>query len=338
MTDGTTASATSDPASFTGVRTCWDTITAWFAQVSEIPHHTEEFTHRYGAFDEAAEITAFTSALSSVRQVAARMSGPADLKNHIVHDGNYLLGKRSPKETFGALVWFAGQVGSAAGAMLDTLDHLPALVDGTTPAERITQVREILVGQGGLTATAAKITGEGPALRAQVQQDRADLFAQVQALESTKLINEANQTIGELTAVNRDLQQRLASGKGGGLLPQKKLTPAEKQEITSKISHNQEIIQHKQRFTADLRDFFIAADRVVPALLEVERRVREIEHAFNSVSATFGMVTELGPDSMLADPAKVRTAIGYPEWPKRWQALKANAEQFVQASMATSDP
>ncbi|HMD99553.1 MAG TPA: hypothetical protein VKM93_19770 [Terriglobia bacterium] len=315
----------------------WAEMQPFFARVSRLPADTEAFTLRYGTFLDDRGVQDFVGALRQVNEIAGSLGGPATLKQRIGEDPNYLFAAEPPGEIYAHLVWLASQIANGASTFSGTLPRVRDLQStAVPPQERARSVRRILVGDGGLVSTATGMRSKIQRLRERLVPLVPRLTAVIQTFNQTKLVNQANETIGALQGEIKRLQKQAdeADEAAKGWFGKDK-AKKESETFSKKIETDSAELRRKTVFAEDLRDFSITANRVVPALMNTDDRLRKTEKVFADAAERLTSVCTLASDEQLSNYDWLAGAADFPTALSKWNGVEGAAHEFVQGSMVS---
>ncbi len=251
-----------------------------------------------------------------------------------------LSGNTPPAEVYANLVWLSMQAQTTAGTLSETLANLGPLLDPSSgdAAERASSLDQLFNGKGGLVESARTCAAQTSAFRKKLAACPTRLQADVQAVASTSLANDANQEIGGLqSALAREAGQLAEmQEKAAGWNPIGRPTPDAIAELQNDIAAKKRSLAARQQYTADLSDFFPLANNCIRALMDIDSRLALLEDAFNGVASDLADVTRISSKDQLSDIAWLSKALGLPARVALWEAAVSASRQFQQNSLISS--
>jgi hypothetical protein len=119
-----------------------------------LPITRGNFEEKYGAFSNQKLITDTIEAMKRVQGLSETFGNPTLIKKRILENQSYLTTKTAPNEIYGHIIWLAMQMQAAAGRYQSTLKNIEKYLSTGTKQERADNLKEILIGQGGLITVA----------------------------------------------------------------------------------------------------------------------------------------------------------------------------------------
>ncbi|MGD9638602.1 MAG: alpha-xenorhabdolysin family binary toxin subunit A [Alphaproteobacteria bacterium] len=181
-----------------------------------LPPTIDDFKKEYGEFDSSDidKIKTAVRILGNVRDLSQVFGNPSSLKAKLLSTPTYLQTPEPPAEIYAHIVWLSNQIYNAASTFSWSLENLKVLLGPTsgTPEERANNLREILVGQGGLQSTAQTMQQQVNALLTKLLKFESNASdANGELLEylksSSSIVNNANKLIGSYQTSLQELQK-----------------------------------------------------------------------------------------------------------------------------------
>lgn len=345
----------------------WSHLQSWFTRVLQLKSDEASFADRYGSFQEEDGVREFIGSVAQVKEIAQGFGNPGTLKQRLSENPEYLFSSEPPHEPYAHLVWLVSQIENAAGSFNRTLSELEPRLDPSagSPRQRAQTLKNILAGQNGLMATANDIKRKIQTLRDKITPFEPRLTTAVQAFIQSDLLNQANEKIGANQGALERLQPQTVeayekwkghpppvelsdeapsepSESGGSersldsLLPWKRKKKRAKQEykrLKKEIEAAKYEIRQKALFVDDLKGFFMAGNRVVPALLEIDNNLGRVDKVFRDAIDKIVKFCSLSDDDQLSSYTWVARALDLTDELKKWQEIKSAAQDFVQHAM-----
>jgi len=328
-----------DPADLLRFRQERTELEKFFAHASRLPADEKAFETRYGTFQENSGVRQFVGALQEVNEMARGLGNPASLKECISEDGNYLFNPEPPAVIYHHLIWLANHIANAASTVKKGYADLAGLFDMPgSPGSRAQGVKGVLVGNGGLASIAARVQTEVRQLTDNLEPFVPRLMQVVRTFNQTTLLNQANETIGYLEEKTRQAQKRAdeAEKKAKGWYGRKKRRK-QYESFLKEIGANRAETEHKRLFVEDLDGFFVAADRVVPAVKRIDNKLKGIEKLFADLEDHVASVCKLATGKQLSDRNWVARALSLSDEVDKWDAIENAAHDSVQQAMVSLD-
>jgi hypothetical protein len=172
----------------------WLKLQTFIAQALELPINKGDWDAKYGNFSDKTAVQNCLIAFKSIKDLSASFGNPVTLKDAITKDQDYLQTLAPPKEIYAHIVWLANQIENQAGTFANTLPLLQQLLGptGGTKKQRANNLKEILIGKGGLASTADEM-----------KQKTNDLMKKLLAFE--KDFNTANGLVQEYASTESSI-------------------------------------------------------------------------------------------------------------------------------------
>jgi len=194
--------------------TQWLKLQTFIAQALDLPINQGEWDAKYGAFSEKTAVQNCLIAFKDIQDLSSTFGSPVTLKKAISNDADYLQTLAPPKEIYGHIVWLANQIENQAGTFANTFPLLQQLLGPTagTPVQRAANLKEVLVGQGGLVSTAADMKQKTNDLIKKLLAFETDFNAangkvQDYASSQSAIFKAVNDLIGKLKDDIKDTQK-----------------------------------------------------------------------------------------------------------------------------------
>jgi hypothetical protein len=120
-----------------------------------LPITKGNFVEKYGEFSSQQLITNTVQAMKKVQNLSESFGNPTLIKKKILESRSYLTSKTAPTEIYGHIVWLAMQMQAAAGRYQNTLKNVERFISTGTKEERANNLKDILIGRGGLITVAS---------------------------------------------------------------------------------------------------------------------------------------------------------------------------------------
>lgn len=133
----------------------WLNLQSYIQSALLLPITKGNFEEKYGAFESQKEIASTVEAMRRVQGLSESFGNPELVKKKILESSSYLTTKTPPTEIYGHIIWLAMQMQASAGRYHSTLNHIERLLSTGTKQERAENLKEILVGRGGLITVAS---------------------------------------------------------------------------------------------------------------------------------------------------------------------------------------
>ncbi len=135
----------------------WLTLQTFIVATLQLPITTGDFETKYGQFKDEQEIKDCVAAMQAIQALSTTFGDPMALLQELADNPAVLQTDTAPTPIYIHIVWFATKLYQAATNYNQTLGYFEQLLNPAncgTPAQCGAQLKEILVGEGGLQATA----------------------------------------------------------------------------------------------------------------------------------------------------------------------------------------
>jgi hypothetical protein len=324
-------------SSFDFITDEWLDLQTWLTKIRTLPSTPADFDTRYGTFDDTADSEATEAALISAQQVALKLGGPADVQRQLAAQGDYLSSNTPPAMIYGRLVWWTLRVGAASTAVKHQVETIASLISGKQASPD--DIRSLVSGDHGLDGLVREVASAGSELSTAVGNLRDQLLPQITVFAGTKMLAEANQVIGGLSAelekLNAQAAQDYAAWKHETLAPGDNPPPidvtgpsdstsvgfhwpwsrhredeakADYAAVLAKIEALETEEKPKAQFLADAQGLDIAATGVAPALDQLRSGIGKVVGCLQAFTARCA-ATVMGSEDQLSDSAWVLHAL-----------------------------
>lgn len=310
----------------------WCAITPAFDQLGRLPAQAQPLQARYGVFADGAAVAGFVQALQVAGDVAARLGGPAALRQRQQHPP-------PPGATDGAPDDLYAQLVAVAAAAADTARDLVRVFapprDPAAPAERAAHMRWALAGAGAPGIAASALATRIEALRGTLAGLTAEFDSAMQALHASQLVNRANAAIGELGS---RLARHEHDATKARARPSHWLHPARTRR--DRVVREEEIaadrlgLAGKQALVNDTAGLFSAGHAAATALAGIDDRLRRLAKVFVDAAQRLILVAELASKAQLADERWLASALETAAAVPWWLDVARAAEHFVREAPA----
>lgn len=133
----------------------WLNLQAYIQAGLLLPITKGNFEEKYGAFSSQKLITDAVEAMKRVQGLSETFGNPTLIKKKILENKSYLTSKTPPSEVYGHIIWLAMQMQASAGRYHSTLKNVERFLSTGSKQERADNLKEILIGRGGLITIAA---------------------------------------------------------------------------------------------------------------------------------------------------------------------------------------
>lgn len=314
----------------------WTTAEAFFSLIRKIPGEKTAFLTRYGPFENEVSVEEFTDALRDVNKAASELGSPESLKRRLAEDTEYLLHPEPPTEVYASIVWLSMQAGNVAHTISSEFELLPNLMQsaGASAGERAKRAKVLLCGNGGLASTAESIARTAQQTAEGLAAYEPRLTRSILTFQETEVVNQANRAISELKVKIEGLREEAA--KAGEKARSRFFagnSKEEKERLTNEIAHCDTEIEQKRLLDSDIGDFFVAANRVAPAILGASKRLTALGKMFQEISDKIGITCRLADQQQLGDIAWLSQALGFSTEIEQWKAFELDAQAFTQKAI-----
>ncbi|HMD99551.1 MAG TPA: alpha-xenorhabdolysin family binary toxin subunit A [Terriglobia bacterium] len=191
----------------------WLNLQNYIETCLQLPINQGDFEQKYGSFAQKELVTNALTAMKDVRDLSSDFGNPSTLKKRLGENPDYIFTKDPPNEIYAHIVWLASQIQNAASTFTFTFASLKDLIGPSagTPAERAQNLKDVLIGQGGLVSTADDMKKKTSELLRKLMAfdgkfSAANEHVQRYAGQSSDILAAANKLVGDLT---NDIENRL---------------------------------------------------------------------------------------------------------------------------------
>jgi hypothetical protein len=354
----------------------WLRLQSFIAQALELPINQGEWDAKYGDFSEKTAVQNCLTAFSNVKGLSARFGNPITLKQAISSNPDYLQTTQPPAEIYAHIVWLANQIQNQAGTFANTLPLLQQLLGptGGTKQQRADNLKEVLVGQGGLASTAADMKQKTNALMSKMLSFDADFSAanatvQEYAGNQSSIFKAVDKLIGQLKDSIKETQQAaddayaewraytiaavtvsvgLTIFSGGLLLPLAVaaaigfgVAAARAKDnynnLCDEVRSFEADLGKKTRLSIDLTGLNSAVADIAPAMTEFKKSLETIEGVWNDVGMNLAYIANNYTVDQLSDLTWVIQAMRILDAQTKWQEIGRTAGEFSQNSLVSFD-
>ncbi len=184
----------------------WLDLQNYIQTCLQLPISVNDFEKNYGTFSQKSLMDGAVDAMRKLQNLTGDFGNPTILKKRIAMDSNYLFTPTPPSEIYSHIVWLAMQIQNVAGTFNYTFDNLKDAIgpNAGTKEERAQNLKEILIGRGGLVYQAEdmkKMTSALISKLATFEGKIADANEQMVTYTSQEsaILEVANRLIGEFT-------------------------------------------------------------------------------------------------------------------------------------------
>lgn len=184
----------------------WLDLQTYIQTCLALPVSVQDFEKTYGAFDERKLVTDAFAAMQNLQGLTSDFGNPALLKKKMTANAAFLFGKEPPQEIYAHIVWLAMQMQNVASTFSYTLDNLDRAIGSHagTKERRAQNLKDLLVGAGGLVAQAQDMRNKTQALmdklgrfdeRIQGANERVVFYTS----QESAILGAANRLVGQYT-------------------------------------------------------------------------------------------------------------------------------------------
>src|SRR5271157_1360221 len=134
----------------------WLHLQSYIESCLQLPINKGDFVAKYGDFALKKTVDDTLAPMTNLVEITNTFGNPTILKERISENPNCVFTSEPPSEIYGHIVWLAMQIQHAANTFNYTFANLNDLLDPSmgTPQVRAQNLKDILVGRGGLVSTA----------------------------------------------------------------------------------------------------------------------------------------------------------------------------------------
>jgi hypothetical protein len=192
----------------------WLNLQNYIQTCLQLPISVQDFEKSYGTFEQKSLVTGAFDAMNKLKGLTTDFGNPTILKKKIVTDPSYLFTPTAPSEIYSHIVWLAMQIQNTANTFQFTFASLKDVIGpgAGTKEERAQNLRDILIGPGGLVSLAEEMKAKTTALISKLAIFEGKITdANVQMVTYTSqqsdILKAANRLVGEYTdKINNELK------------------------------------------------------------------------------------------------------------------------------------
>lgn len=358
----------------------WLTIQNYIAQALQLPLTQGDFEAKYGTFTKKTMVDDCLKAMVDVRNLSGEFGNPMIIKGLIQKDPGYLNAKTPPSEIYGHIVWLSTQIQNQANTFDFTLGSLNQIIGpsaGGTKAEQAANLKEILMGAGGLTSTADIAKNQvqdlvKKMLDFETKFDSANAQLQHYSGSSSEILAAANQAIGTLTTLIAELQDKadkanaewialtvsaVAAAVGAivmgiftfgigfaigaaasiGLGIAAALAKKKYNGLMDQIGNQKEEQARKSRLVTDLTGFNSQISKLAPVMGSFKSSLGEIESVWTGVGGNLAYIVNNFSDDQLSDLSFMMQKLKVVDAQNKWRDIAGVTQQFSSKSLVSYD-
>jgi hypothetical protein len=352
----------------------WLDLQTFISQALQLPINIGDFTTKYGTFNDQKQVQSVLDAMIKVQNLSSTFGDPTTIRDKIIHNGSYLSSATPPSELYGHIVWLANQIENTASSFSYTFGSLSSIIGPSagTPEQRAQNLKDILVGRGGLVSMAADMQQKTATLSSALALfDSKMAEANTQMLTYTgnqsQIIKDANTAIGTLTADRDELQKKadeayaewraftiaavvasvsilvlscgllwpVAAAVGGGLGIKAGLERGIYNGLMDQVAQKGVEIGKKTLLLTDLNGLNTAITPIQGTMTQFMTDLQTIEGVWVDIGANLQFICTNYGVEQLSDLPWVTQALKIGDAQNKWQLISNTASQFTQNSLVT---
>lgn len=316
------------------LKECWRVINAFAKKITVYPRTAALFTERYGSFVLTAEVDNFLNALNAIQAVITQTGNADDLKQSIIKNPDYLTASGMPGDLYAKTIWLANQVANSADVIITAMRGWKAMLhlDAGSTDERAAHLTASVTGIAGINSRINAIAGYAETIAESAASDSATFQKAFLAISGTKLLSEANETLGRIEVENNKLQGQLdkLEAKKSGWLANKSKIEKEIDELNDSIANNNIEANKKRQLTTELdTPFFITGNKITTTLDTIRNDIAAAGRSFSDYSGRLAAMTKISSPEQLADYDWVATATDLNANIVAWERLKEASTDYA---------
>ncbi|ATB45304.1 alpha-xenorhabdolysin family binary toxin subunit A [Corallococcus macrosporus] len=127
----------------------WLELQTHVQAVLALPSDVSEYETRYGDASSGSAMKEVFDAMYRLRETASRYGSPKQLRASLVENPHFLVSATRPRnDAFSATVWTLQRAQQNASELAKTLKLIPTIARGEAPAEAVSGIKSLFLGQG----------------------------------------------------------------------------------------------------------------------------------------------------------------------------------------------
>jgi hypothetical protein len=193
----------------------WLNLQNYITVCLQLPINVGDFAAKYGDFADKNLIDGAVDAMGKLQALTTTFGSPTLLKQKLITDSTYLLTAQPPSEIYAHIVWLAMQIQNTASTFSFTFANLKELLgpDAGTEDQRASNLKEVLIGRGGLVSLAEEMKNKTAVLIGKLagfDGSVSEANEQMRAYtgQGSAMLKAAARLVGEYTDTLADLDRQ----------------------------------------------------------------------------------------------------------------------------------